>query len=101
MPERKSMKPIPRFEPEDEEREFWATHDSTEHVDWSLARPTTFSRLKPSTQTISSCLPETPSGFPHVRGEVAVIQGPDVDPPARVQGTLAMELLNDGEVPES
>jgi hypothetical protein len=44
MPERKSLKPIPKFESEDEEREFWATHDSTEHVDWSRAQFTTFSR---------------------------------------------------------
>lgn len=29
------MKTIPKFEIEDEEREFWATHDSTDHVDWS------------------------------------------------------------------
>jgi len=46
----KSLKPIPTFESEDEEREFWATHESTEHVDWNRARPTTFFRLKPSTQ---------------------------------------------------
>jgi predicted DNA binding CopG/RHH family protein len=59
VPERKSLKTIPKFESEDEEREFWATHDSTEHVDWSRAKPTTFSRLKPSTQTISLRLPET------------------------------------------
>jgi len=59
MPERKSLKPIPKFETEDEEREFWATHDSTEHVDWSRAKLATFSRLKPSTQTISLRLPET------------------------------------------
>ena len=26
---------IPQFNDEDEEREFWATHDSTEYVDWS------------------------------------------------------------------
>src|SRR4051794_19687199 len=59
MPERKSLKPIPRFESEEEERELWATHDSAEHVNWSLAKPATFSRLKPSTQTISLRLPET------------------------------------------
>jgi predicted DNA binding CopG/RHH family protein len=58
MPERKSLKPIPRFETEDEEREFWAAHDSTDHVDWSRAQPATFSRLKPSTRTISLRLPE-------------------------------------------
>ena len=43
----KSLKPIPTFESEDEEREFWATHDSTEHVDWSRARPTIFSGSSP------------------------------------------------------
>jgi predicted DNA binding CopG/RHH family protein len=59
MSTRKSLKPIPKFDSEDAEREFWATHDSTEHVDWSRARTTTYSRLKPSTQTISLRLPET------------------------------------------
>jgi predicted DNA binding CopG/RHH family protein len=58
VPERKSLKPIPKFESEDEEREFWATHDSTDYIDWSRARPATFSRLKPSTKTISLRLPE-------------------------------------------
>jgi predicted DNA binding CopG/RHH family protein len=58
MPERKSLKPIPKFESEDAEREFWAAHDSTEHLDWSRARSRIFSRLKPSTQTISLRLPE-------------------------------------------
>ena len=58
MPERKSLKPIPKLETEDEEREFWATHDSTDHVDWNRAQPATFSRLKPSTRTISLRLPE-------------------------------------------
>jgi predicted DNA binding CopG/RHH family protein len=59
MSERKNKKPIPRFESEDQEREFWATHDSSEYVDWRRARPVTFSRLKPSTQTISLRLPES------------------------------------------
>jgi predicted DNA binding CopG/RHH family protein len=58
MPERKSLRPIPKFSSEDEEREFWATHDSADYVDWSRAKPATFSRLKPSTQTISLRLPE-------------------------------------------
>ncbi len=30
-------KPIPQMSSEDEEREFWATHDSTEYIDWSKA----------------------------------------------------------------
>ena len=58
MPNPKKMKTIPKFENEDEEREFWATHDSTDHVDWSRAKAASFSRLKPSTRTISLRLPE-------------------------------------------
>jgi predicted DNA binding CopG/RHH family protein len=53
-------KPIPQFRNEDEEREFWATHDSSEYIDWSKAERTpTFSRLKPSTRTVSIRLPES------------------------------------------
>jgi predicted DNA binding CopG/RHH family protein len=59
VPERKSLQPIPRFESEDEEREFWATHDSVDHVDWSRAKPVSFPQLKPSTRTISLRLPES------------------------------------------
>lgn len=58
MPERKSLKPIPRFESEDEEREFWASHDSADYVDWSRAKTVSFSHLRPSTRTISLRLPE-------------------------------------------
>lgn len=49
---------IPTFESEDEEREFWATHDSTEYVDWGKASPVYFPKLKPSTKSISLRLPE-------------------------------------------
>lgn len=53
-------KPIPHFKTEDEEREFWATHDSTEYVDWNKAEKNpTLTRLKPSTRTISIRLPES------------------------------------------
>ena len=53
-------KPVPQFNSEDDEREFWATHDSTEYIDWSKAeRNPTLSRLKPSTRTISIRLPES------------------------------------------
>lgn len=58
VPERKNSKPIPKFESEDDEREFWAGHDSADHVDWSRAQAASFSRLKPSTRTISLRLPE-------------------------------------------
>jgi predicted DNA binding CopG/RHH family protein len=53
-------KPIPQFTSEDDEREFWATHDSTEYIDWSKAkRNPALTRLKPSTRTISIRLPES------------------------------------------
>ena len=52
-------KPIPRFESEDQEREFWATHDSTEYVAWKEGARVTFANLKPSTRTISIRLPES------------------------------------------
>jgi predicted DNA binding CopG/RHH family protein len=51
-------KPIPRFESEDQEQEFWDEHDSTEYVEWSEARPVVLANLQPSTKTISLRLPE-------------------------------------------
>ena len=53
-----TLRDIPTFESEDEEREFWATHDSTEYVDWDKASPVYFPKLKPSTKSISLRLPE-------------------------------------------
>ena len=52
-------KKIPEFLNEDEEREFWANHDSTEYLDWSKAERAVFPTLKPSTKTISLRLPES------------------------------------------
>ncbi|HUM01539.1 MAG TPA: BrnA antitoxin family protein [Thermoanaerobaculia bacterium] len=52
-------KKIPRFKSEDEEREFWAAHDSTDYVDWSKARRVQFPKLRPSMKTISLRLPES------------------------------------------
>jgi predicted DNA binding CopG/RHH family protein len=54
-----SLKPIPEFKNEDEERKFWATHDVTDYFDMSKAviNPV-FPNLKPSTKTISLRLPE-------------------------------------------
>lgn len=54
---KKTLKPIPEFQTEDEEREFWATHDSTDYIDWSKAERVSFPNLKPSTETISLRLP--------------------------------------------
>jgi predicted DNA binding CopG/RHH family protein len=55
----KKFRPIPEFQTEDEEREFWATHDSTDFIDWSQAKPVQFPNLKPTLKTISIRIPET------------------------------------------
>jgi predicted DNA binding CopG/RHH family protein len=52
-------KKIPQFQNEDEEREFWQRHDSTEYVDWKKAERLTLANLKPSVKTISLRLPES------------------------------------------
>jgi len=52
-------KKTPSFKNEDEEREFWATHDSTEYVEWKKARRVVLPELKPSLKTISLRLPES------------------------------------------
>ena len=53
----KPTKPIPKFASEAQERAYWATHDSTKHLDWSKAKKVTLANLKPSTEAISLRLP--------------------------------------------
>lgn len=55
---KKKFKSIPKFKNEDEEREFWATHDVTDYFDMSKAEPVIFPNLKPTTKSISLRLPE-------------------------------------------
>jgi predicted DNA binding CopG/RHH family protein len=55
----KKLKPIPRFESEDDEREFWATHSTADYIDWGRARRVRFPDLERSTKTISLRLPES------------------------------------------
>ncbi|MCK5147853.1 BrnA antitoxin family protein [bacterium] len=50
---------IPEFKTENEEREFWATHDSTEYIDWSKSKSIVLPKLKPTLRTISIRLPES------------------------------------------
>ncbi len=52
-------KQIPKFKNEDDEREFWATHDSAEFINWNKAEKITFPNLKPSVRKISLRLPES------------------------------------------
>ena len=54
---KRSLKPIPKFASEAEERQFWEMHDSADYVDWSKASVVSLPNLKPSTETISLRLP--------------------------------------------
>lgn len=56
-PRQRQRKPIPSFRSEQEEREFWETHDTTEYVDWSHGQFVRLPNLKPSTTTISLRFP--------------------------------------------
>jgi len=51
-------KRLPRFKNEDAERKFWATHDSTDYLDWRRGQRTILPNLKPTSQTISLRLPK-------------------------------------------
>jgi predicted DNA binding CopG/RHH family protein len=53
----KKTKPVPRFETEAEERQYWEKHDSADHVDWGRATRVRLPYLKPSTTSISLRLP--------------------------------------------
>ena len=55
---KKQLKPIPKFASEDEERQFWEEHDSSEYLDWGQAQQVVMPRLKPTTKTISLRLPQ-------------------------------------------
>lgn len=53
----KNLKSIPNFKNEDEERQFWDTHDATEFFDMQNPVDLDLSKLKPSTESISLRLP--------------------------------------------
>ena len=48
----KKLKKIPKFKSEDEEFEFWSTHDSTEYLDLSKAKRMCFPNQKPSSRSV-------------------------------------------------
>ncbi len=52
-----TKKQVPEFPSEEKERRFWATHDSTEFIDWQAAPRRKFPNLKPTLRTISLRLP--------------------------------------------
>ena len=53
------LKLRPTFKSEAQEAAFWASHDSTEYIDYSKSRRMIFPKLKPSTETISLRLPKS------------------------------------------
>jgi predicted DNA binding CopG/RHH family protein len=53
----KTLKPVPAFETEAEERAFWQSHDTADYVDWTNAERAVFPNLKPTTTAISLRLP--------------------------------------------
>ena len=61
------LKKIPAFNNEEEEKEFWSTHDSSEYIDWKQSKRAVFPNLKPSVKTISIRLPE------HILDEIKML----------------------------
>ncbi len=55
---KKQIKKIPKFKNAKEEEKFWATHDSTDYLDWDKAQTVQFPNLKLSTESISLRLPK-------------------------------------------
>ena len=55
----KKLKKIPRFKSLVQEERFWATHDSTNYLDFADVDLGFFPELKPSSRTISIRLPES------------------------------------------
>jgi hypothetical protein len=53
-----TKKQIPEFRSE-EERNFWANHDSTEFIDWQTAKRHRFTNLKPSHRNAGNESPES------------------------------------------
>jgi predicted DNA binding CopG/RHH family protein len=52
-------KQIPKFKSEEEEREFWASHDATDFIDFSEAKQALMPNLRPTLKKVSIRLPES------------------------------------------
>jgi predicted DNA binding CopG/RHH family protein len=55
----RKLKKIPTFKSASAEERFWASHDSTDYIDFSQVELGFFPELKPSSKTISIRLPES------------------------------------------
>ncbi len=49
---------LPEFDNEDQEREFWSAHDSTDYINWEESTDVVFPNLRPTAKNISIRLPE-------------------------------------------
>ena len=54
----KKLKRIPKFKSEDEEREFWANHNTTDYINTDHPIKLNLTKLKKSTRPITVRLPE-------------------------------------------
>ena len=51
-------KRLPRFKNEEQERKFWASHDSADYLEWRRGKRVVLPNLRPTLRTISLRLPE-------------------------------------------
>ena len=56
---KKTLKTIPHFKSEQEEKQFWQNHDSTEYIDWDQAEHWQMPNLKLTTKPVTIRLSET------------------------------------------
>lgn len=59
MKSTKKFKKLPAFKNEEEEREFWSTHDTSDYFDLDKVQEGVFPNLKPTTRKISIRLNES------------------------------------------
>lgn len=53
----KKLKKIPNFKHEDQEFEFWSTHDSADYIDLSKAKKVRFPNLRRTTKLVALNMP--------------------------------------------
>lgn len=58
MSKPKAKSAVPRFATEAQDRAYWESNDSSQHLDWTKAQKATLPNLRPSTKTISLRLPQ-------------------------------------------
>ncbi len=58
MSKAKTKSAVPHFATEAQERAYWESTDSSQHLDWTKAKKATLPNLRPSTKTISLRLPQ-------------------------------------------